>query len=74
MLTVVGHTPDGPEIIRHDPSEGCRYRCLTCGNPLYGRGEVRGHRPSSARGTACSWTKRAGRTIRRWRVCTGGTG
>ena len=43
MPTVIGDTPDGREIVRHDPSEGCRYRCVTCGNWLWGRSEVRGH-------------------------------
>lgn len=43
MPTVIGHTPDGREIVQHDPSEGCRFRCTTCGNWLYRRTEVRGH-------------------------------
>jgi len=34
---------DGRDIIRHDPSEGCWFRCLSCGNWLRGRYEVRGH-------------------------------
>ena len=43
MPTVLGHTPDGLEIVRHDPFEGCQFRCTTCGNWLYRRAEVRGH-------------------------------
>ena len=43
MSTVIGHTTDGREILRHDPSEGCEWRCTTCGNWLAGRSEVRGH-------------------------------
>lgn len=43
MPTVIGHTPDGREIVRHDQAEGCRYRCVTCGNWLYRRAEVRDH-------------------------------
>jgi len=40
---VIGHTTDGRPIMRHDPSEGCQFRCTTCGNWLYRRAEVRGH-------------------------------
>lgn len=43
MPEVIGLTEDGKEIVRHDPSEGCRYRCMTCGNWLRARPEVRGH-------------------------------
>jgi len=43
MSTVIGQTTDGREILRHDPSEGCEWRCTTCGNWLAGRAEVRGH-------------------------------
>jgi pyruvate-formate lyase-activating enzyme len=43
MPKVIGLTEDGREIVRHDPSEGCQFRCTTCGNWLYRRAEVRGH-------------------------------
>lgn len=43
MPTVLGKTSDGRDIISHDPSEGCQWRCTTCGNYLRGRSEVRGH-------------------------------
>ncbi|MEI6500295.1 MAG: hypothetical protein WCP21_04625 [Armatimonadota bacterium] len=43
MPTVIGHTAGGREIVRHDLSEGCHFRCTTCGNWLYHRAEVRGH-------------------------------
>jgi hypothetical protein len=43
MPTVIGRTDDGREILRYHPSEGCAWRCVTCGNYLYGRNEVRGH-------------------------------
>ena len=43
MSTVIGRTEDGREILRHAPEEGCRWRCETCGCPLRGRREVRGH-------------------------------
>lgn len=43
MPTVIGPTGDGKHIVRHDPSEGCRWRCTTCGNYLRGRSEVWGH-------------------------------
>ncbi|MEN6643992.1 MAG: hypothetical protein ABFE08_16265 [Armatimonadia bacterium] len=61
MPTVIGHTPDGREIIRHDPSEGCRYRCLTCGNWLARRREVRGHWALYSDGHSV-YADRAGRT------------
>jgi len=33
----------GADIVRHDPADGCRWRCRTCGSYLRSRGEVRGH-------------------------------
>lgn len=36
-------TTDRRDIIRHDPAEGCRWRCITCGNYLRSRNDVRGH-------------------------------
>lgn len=43
MPTVIGKTDDGRDILRHDPAEGCRWRCVQCGNYLWSRTEVRGH-------------------------------
>ena len=43
MPTVIGHTEDGRDILRHEPHEGCQYRCVTCGDWLRGPYEVRGH-------------------------------
>lgn len=43
MSKIIGLTTDGRDIIRHDPSDGCRWRCTTCDNFLRGRSEVRAH-------------------------------
>jgi hypothetical protein len=43
MPKVIGQTSDGRDIIRHDPSEGCKWRCTTCGNFLRSQTEVHGH-------------------------------
>ena len=40
MSAVVDQTPNGRD---HMPDEGCQFRCVTCGNSLRGRREVRGH-------------------------------
>ena len=36
-------TTDRRDIIRHDAAEGCRWRCLTCGNYLRSRSDLRRH-------------------------------
>ena len=59
MPTVIGHTPDGREVVRYDPSEGCQFRCLTCGNWLYRRAEVRGHWALHSRGHSVFVDRRA---------------
>jgi len=43
MPEVIGKTEDGRDILKHDPSEGCRWKCVSCGTYLRGRPEVRGH-------------------------------
>ena len=43
MPTVIRQTVGRTEIVTHDPAEGRRWRCTTCGNYLRGRREVHGH-------------------------------
>jgi len=43
MHSMTVHTSTRNSIVRHDPEEGCRWRCTTCGNYLRGRTEVWGH-------------------------------
>lgn len=50
MPTIIGHTADGREVLRYDPSKGCRFRCVTCGCWLRGPFEVRGHWALHSRG------------------------
>lgn len=37
------HTSSSNSIVRHDPAEGCRWRCTTCGKCLRSSSEVREH-------------------------------
>jgi hypothetical protein len=62
MPKVIGRTPDGREILRHAPEEGCAWQCVTCGNYLRGRREVRGH------WAICSRSHRVFRHLRTGRV------
>jgi len=50
MPKVIGRTEDGRDILREEPSEGCRWRCVSCGAPLRGRREVRAHWALFSRG------------------------
>jgi len=43
MPRVTGRTTDNLDIVRRYPSEGCHWRCTTCGNYLRRRSDVRGH-------------------------------
>ena len=43
MPKIVGQTEDGRDILKHDVADGCGWTCVSCGAPLRGRREVRGH-------------------------------
>lgn len=43
MSTAIRQTTDRRDIVRHGPADGCRWRCLICGNYLRSRSDVRGH-------------------------------
>ena len=61
MPTVIGQTDDGRDILRYAPEEGCSWQCITCGNYLRGRGEVRGHWALFSRGHSVSRHLRTGK-------------
>lgn len=43
MLRVTRLTSSAHSTVRHDPAEGSRWRCTTCGRYLRDRSEVRAH-------------------------------
>ncbi len=62
MPQVIGMTTDGKEMLRHDPSEGCAYRCI-CGTWLRSRLEVRAHWAISSRGHSIFLRVRTGQVF-----------
>ena len=63
MPTVIGQTEDGRDILRYAPEEGCSWRCVTCGNYLRGRSEVRGHWAIFAQGHSVFRQLRTGKVF-----------
>jgi len=65
MSTVIGHTTDGRELLRHAPPEGLDWRCTTCGEGLPDESAVHRHWASYDQGHSVLVHVPTGRTYHR---------